>query len=220
MVKVDLGRSRFWLLITAVLSMVLFELGLNLRHRADAVPLLVANESAVKTSQESFICPHQLPELTALLLRDLPAYSNRIIQRSQDLNQAAGNENYIITASQAEFEPLDLPRLSYDQSKDIGDREAFPEGNRQPEQVFFTVLERQYVQGKIVDTQTYHWLFLTLTHSGWRTVMLFSRFGNSQAGLATPPQETTNGIIGRGVELWLRDCRAGTVHKLEVRSQM
>lgn len=196
--------------------MVLFELGLNLRHRADAAPLLVANESAVNTSQESFTCPHQLPKLTALLLRDLPAYSNRIIQRTQDLNQAAGNENYIITASQAEFEPLDLPRLSYDQPQYIL---GSPKSNHQPEQVFFTVLERQYIQGKIVDTQTYHWLFLTLTHSGWRTVMLFSRFGNSQAGLATPPQETTNGIIGRGVELWLRDCRAGRVHKLEVRSQ-
>jgi hypothetical protein len=190
-----------------MLSMVLFELGLNLRHGANATPLLVANESAAKPSQESFTCPNQLPELTALLLRDLPAYSNRIIQRTQDLNQAAGNENYIITASKAEFEPLTLPRLQYDPI------------DRDPEQVFFTVLERQYIQGKIVDTQTYHWLFLTLTHSGWRTVMLFSRFGNSQAGLATPPQETTNGITGRGVELWLRDCRAGTVHKLEVRSQ-
>jgi hypothetical protein len=203
-----------------MLSMVLFELGLNLLHRADATPLLVANQSAAKPSQTSFTCPNQLPELTALLLRDLPAYSNRIIQRTQDLNQAAGNENYIITASKAEFEPLDLPRLSYDQSKHIGDRVArseasplgYPKGNRQPEQVFFTVLERQYIQGKIVDTQTYHWLFLTLTHSGWRTVMLFSRFGNPQeGGLPTPPKETTNGIIGRGVQLWLRDCRAGTV---------
>lgn len=122
-----------------MLSMVLFELGLNLSHRADATPLLVANESAAKPSQTSFTCPNQLPELTALLLRDLPAYSNRIIQRTQDLNQAAGNENYIITASKAEFEPLDLPRLSYDQSKHVGDRVArseasplgYPKGNRQ-----------------------------------------------------------------------------------------
>jgi hypothetical protein len=197
-------RSPWRLRITAVLSMVLLELGLNLYHQADATPVPVAHQSVAKTSQKSSTCPHQLPELTALLLRDLPAYSNRVIQRTQDLNQAAGNENYIITASQAEFEPLDLPRLSYNQSEGIGDP--------QPEQVFFTVLERQYTEGKIVDTQTYHWLFLTLTESGWRTVILFSRFGNSQAGgLPTPPQETTDGIIGRGVEIWLRDCRDGAV---------
>ncbi|MEL6786335.1 MAG: hypothetical protein AAFO76_02780, partial [Cyanobacteria bacterium J06607_15] len=81
--------------------------------------------------------------------------------------------------------------------------------NRDPEQVFFTVLERQYINNKIVEIETYHWLFLSQTDSGWRTVMMFSRFGNSdQANPPTPPRETTNGIIGRGVQLWLRDCRA------------
>jgi hypothetical protein len=203
-IKIDWGRLPWRRLITAVLSMVLLESRLNLCHQADATTLLVVQKSATNPPQKSFTCPQQLPELTTLLLRDLPAYSNRIIQRTQDLNQAAGNENYIITASKAEFEPLALPRLSYDQSQHLGDHQV--------EQVFFTVSERQYIQGKIIDTETYHWLFLTLTHSGWRTVMLFSRFGNSQAGgLPTPPQETTNGIIGRGVQLWLRDCRAGTV---------
>lgn len=146
-------------------------------------------------------CPDNVRELTALLLKDLPSYSNRVIQRTQNLNQAAGIENYIIIANKAEFEPLKLPRLQYD-----------PIDEKDPEQVFFTVLERQYIDRKIVDIQTYHWLFLTQTDSGWRTVMLFSRFGNSVKDKPpAPPKETTNGIIGRGVQLWLRDCRAGTI---------
>lgn len=146
-------------------------------------------------------CPDNVRKLTTLLLKDLPSYSNRVIQRTQDLNQAEGIENYIITASKAEFEPLKLPRLQYN-----------PIDDEDPEQVFFTVLERQYIDNKIVDIQTYHWLFLTQTDSGWRTVMLFSRFGNSVKDKPpAPPKETTNGIIGRGVQLWLRDCRAGRI---------
>jgi hypothetical protein len=161
---------------------------------------LIANSLAAK-AEDNFTCPNDVKTLTALLLKDLPAYSNRVIQRTQDLNQAAGIENYIITASQAEFEPLELPRLQYN-----------PIDDRDPEQVFFTVLERQYIDNKIVDIQTYHWLFLTQTDTGWRSVMMFSRFGNSAENIPpAPPRETTDGIIGRGVRLWLRDCRAGTV---------
>ena len=155
---------------------------------------------AQDSTTEDFICPNNVKELTALLLKDLPAYSNRVIQRTQDLNQAAGIENYIITASEAEFEPLELPRLQYN-----------PIDDKDPEQVFFTVFERQYIDGKIVEIQTYHWLFLTQADSGWRTVMMFSRFGNSEEQPPTPPKETTDGIIGSAVQLWLRDCRAGTV---------
>lgn len=161
--------------------------------------VLVSHETDL--SEANFTCPDNVKKLTALLLKDLPAYSNRVIQRTQAINQAAGIENYIIIASEAEFEPLDLPRLQYD-----------PRSDRDPEQVFFTVLERQYINNKIVDIQTYHWLFLTQTDSGWRTVIMFSRFGNSAENQPpTPPSETTDGIIGRGVQLWLRDCRAGTL---------
>ena len=153
-------------------------------------------------SETEFSCPENVRELTPLLLKDLPAYSNRVIQRTQDLNQAAGIENYIITAGEAEYEPLNLPRLQYSSIDD----------DDNPEQVFFTVLERQYIDNRIVEIQTYHWLFLTQTASGWRTVIMFSRFGSSAENKPpAPPKETTNGIIGRAVQLWLRDCRAGTI---------
>ena len=166
-----------------------------------AYGVAIPNAKRQANTEANFTCPDDVTELTALLLKDLPAYSNRVIQRTQDLNQAAGIENYIITASKAEFEPLELPRLQYN-----------PIDDKDPEQVFFTVFERQYIDGEIVEIQTYHWLFLTKTDSGWRTVMMFSRFGNdNQNRPPTPPKETTDGIIGRGVRLWLRDCRAGTV---------
>ena len=160
-----------------------------------------SRESEVDATDDDFSCPDDVEELMALLLKDLPAYSNRVIQRTQKINQAAGVENYIITASQGEFKPLNLPRLQYTQID-----------NQDPQQIFFTVLERQYINQKIVDIETYHWLFLSQTDSGWRTVMMFSRFGNSDREKPpAPPRETTNGIIGRGVQLWLRDCRAGSV---------
>ena len=162
-------------------------------------PSILASDETDSASE--FTCPDDVKELTALLLKDLPAYSNRVIQRTQEAVREAGIRNYIIIASEAEFEPLELPRLQYN-----------PIDDKDPEQVFFTVLERQYIDNQIVTIQTFHWLFLAHTDSGWRTVMMFSRFGNSnEKRPPTPPKETTDGIIGRGVQLWLRDCRAGTV---------
>ena len=193
-----------WRLAISVFAVLSSFLSLSVvGDRLNATSILLANESIEDTQSdpEPFTCPDDIRELTPLLLQDLPSYSNRVIQRTQDLNQSAGIENYIITASKADFQPLDLPRIQYNQID-----------NQDPEQVFFTVLERQYIEGEIVEIQTYHWLFLANTDSGWRTVILFSRFGNSEENVPpAPPRETTNGIIGRGVQLWLRDCRAGTV---------
>ena len=185
-------RSR--ILVTTILLAIGLRWENNLAYGVEAI-------AQSSTTEENFTCPDDVKELTTLLLKDLPSYSNRVIQRTQDLNQAAGIENYIITASEAEFEPLPLPRLQYN-----------PIDDKDPEQVFFSVFERQYIDGKIVEIQTYHWLFLTQTDSGWRIVMMFSRFGNdNKYRPPTPPKETTDGIIGQGVQLWLRDCRAGTV---------
>ena len=69
-----------------------------------------------------------------------------------------------------------------------------------------------YNNNKVKSIQTYHWLFLTHTDLGWQSVIMFSRFGNSKAVKPpAPPRETTNGIIGRGVQLWLKDCRADRI---------
>ena len=197
MVKVNLLQvCRLNILTKVILAITLFSSIVNppAHSNTKASPIKVEEE-------DKFTCPADLKKLTTLLLTDLPAYSNRVIQRTQNSNQSAGIENYIIAASEAEFEPLGLPRLQYSRID-----------NQDPKQVFFTVSERQYIDNKIVDIQSYHWLFLTQIDSGWSTVMMFSRFGNStENSPPTPPKETTNGIIGRGVQLWLKDCRAGTV---------
>ena len=197
MVKVNLLQVwRLNILTKVILVMALFSPIVNRPALGNI------RASSIKLEEkDSFTCPANIKQLTALLLTDLPAYSNRVIQRTQDRNQSAGIENYIIAASEAEFEPLGLPRLQYSRID-----------NQDPKQVFFTVLERQYINNKIVDIQSYHWLFLTQIDSDWRAVMMFSRFGNSAENPPpTPPKETTNGIIGQGVKLWLKDCRAGTV---------
>jgi hypothetical protein len=182
------------------LAIALPESGIN--SQAGARPMILAKDAVVNSRKKNFTCPNNVSELIPLLLTDLPAYSNRVVQRTQSRNQGAGIENYIITASQAEFEPLQLPRLQYDQI----------DSDQEPTQVFFTVLERQYLQDEIVDIPSYHWLFLTPTTRGWQTVMLFSRFGNTtENATPAPPRETTNGIIGQGIQLWLRDCNAGAV---------
>ncbi len=181
---------RFWQL--SILAIIIFSI----------VPIKLAYSQNVDSPKDNFSCPDDLNQLTSLLLKDLPNYSNRVIQRTQRLNIQAGIRNYIIIADRVEFEPLNLPRIQYNN----------PIDDNEPKQVFFTVAEKQYKNNKITTIQTYHWLFLTQTDSGWRMVMMFSRFGNSQENTPpAPPKETTNGIIGQGVQLWLRDCRAGTV---------
>ena len=143
-------------------------------------------------------CPTDLANLTTLLLKDLPNYANRVLKRTQDIHQDVGIDNYIIVAGQPELEPLNLPQINYDLDT-----------SEQPEQIFFTTLERQYNNGKKLERETYHWLFVTLTDEGWYMFTIFSRFGDSVEDTPpSPPRESSDGIIGQAVSLWLRDCRA------------
>lgn len=148
------------------------------------------------TSNDRF-CPNSIEDLTVGLLKDLPDYANRVVQKTQKFNRQAGRQTYILTAGKANFEPLNLPQLQYNRV-DLAS----------PTQIFFTVLERQYNRDRYNQIQTYHWLFLTQTNSGWHLVSLFSRFGNATDNPPTPPQESSEGIIGQAVKTWLRDCRA------------
>jgi hypothetical protein len=113
----------------------------------------------------------------------------------------------MLIASQPDFEPLDLTDRAFgaglDSESDI-------------RQVFFTTLERQYLSRQVVSLQQFHWLFLVQAEDGWRSVLLYSSLGGDPASpLAdqrlTPPQESSQGVVGQAVRLWLRDCRAGTV---------
>lgn len=170
------------------------------------IPTFANNSSLIQPisipTEKSKNCPVDLATLTNQLLQDIPDYSNRVIQRTQDKHQQANIQTYIVAAGKPEFEPLNLPQIKYTEAND-----------NQPQQIFFTTLEKQYTNNQKIERETYHWLFVTLTDSGWYLVTMFSRFGNATKNTPpTPPQESSNGIIGQAVNLWLRDCRADALH--------
>lgn len=146
-------------------------------------------------------CPADLKTLTNLLIKDLPGYANRVIQRVRKLDRPVYLSTYVIVAGRAEFKPLPLVSRQYNP--------ILPDTS---EQVFFTTLERRYSQNKVIEAQNYHWLFLTRSQDGWRLAMVYTQFGSpSKDEPPTPPQETSDGVIGQAVRLWLRDCRAGAI---------
>ena len=154
-------------------------------------------------------CPTDLGLLTAGLLRDLPSYANRVAIRSlgTQINQPY-RFGSVLLAGAAEFEPIDL--------NNYGSATTPPE--EAVRQVFFTTLERQYIsQTEAVELQHYHWLFLVPDEAGWRMVLLFSSLGGYPTSLRapTPPQESSEGVIGQAVWLWLRDCRAGAIDPID-----
>ena len=165
-------------------------------------------EQVLKSEAKTNYCSLELESLTDILLKDLPNYGNRVIQRTQNMNQDAGISTYIVTAGKGQFEALDLPQVQYNNAT-----------TELAQQVFFTTLERQYITNnsanqspktRKLERQIYHWLFLTPTEAGWYMVAMYSKFGSAQEdSLTTPPQESTNGIVGQAIKLWLKDCRAG-----------
>ncbi|MGD2182201.1 hypothetical protein [Lusitaniella coriacea] len=157
-------------------------------------------------AQTHITCPTDVETLTQFMLRDLPGYANRVSQRSRILNVPGDRySNSIILAGRAEFEPLPLNPLRTAQIEEASELEP-------PQQIFFTTLERHFTDKKIYNTQNYHWLFLTSTESGWRLALIFTQFGSSDPERPPlPPRETRNGIVGQGVQIWLRDCRAGAI---------
>jgi len=165
-------------------------------------------EQIAQSDTKNNHCAQEIELIADSLLKELPNYSNRIIQRTQNISQNAGISTYIIAAGQGQVEALNLPQIQYS-----------PVAIDSTKQIFFTILERQYISDnsttrsprtRKIERETYHWLFLTPTKSGWRMVTMFSRFGSSTPdNLPTPPQESSKGIIGQAVQLWLKDCRAG-----------
>lgn len=151
-------------------------------------------------------CPQDIESLTNSLIKDLPDYANRVIQRNRHHSHPLEFfPFYVVTAGKAEFEPLPLPQNQYKPTLTLND-------DQEIKQVFFTTLERQYPSNdRLLETQNFHWLMLTDTPDGWQMVMLWTRLGypdhQTEANfISTPPLESSNGVIGQSVQLWLRDC--------------
>jgi len=146
-------------------------------------------------------CSEQsLETLTTQLMLDLPSYANRSIQRARRLKRSVDTFSYILAAGKPEFQSLPLnPGI------DNGNNDQL-EGVKQ---VFFTTLERKYINKKAVELQEFHRLFLTKTNIGWTVVMMSTQ--NSSYPIKppiAPPRDSSNGAIAQGVKLWLRDCQA------------
>jgi hypothetical protein len=171
-------------------------------HLAIAAPNPDPPSLVADRIRPSRACPDDLETLMSLLLRDLPSYANRVSQRSFSGDRTTDRPGYILIAGRPEFEPLTLGPGVYT----AGD----PETNTP--QVFFTTLERQYVRNTAVNLQQFHWLFLTETDESWRFVAMFSQVGDYPTDEPpSPPQDSSYGVVGQAIKLWLRDCRTGNV---------
>ena len=176
-------------------------------------------------------CPTDISTLTGMLLRDIPSYTNRVLQRTvavlpwteaDELRLEAGmfvrrpyRPSSVLIAGQANLTPLDLNDYTYTTSPDAGGPLS---------QVFFTTLSRQYSgqssRLRAEEVQEYHWLFLTPTADGWRLAFMFSAIDNPETTPSPlplsplPPRESSRNSVGQAVQIWLKDCRAGAVELL------
>lgn len=167
-----------------------------------AACLLPYASYSLPLTTESRTCQTQNIEiLTEQLLKDLPSYANRAIQRARRLSRKSDFYSYVLVAGHPEFAPLTLGPGVYAPKP--------PNNSETVKQVFFTTLERQYTGGQAIELQQFHWVFLTKTQSGWRLVTLFSQLGGYPTKKPpTPPRESSDGIIAQAISAWLRDCQA------------
>lgn len=162
------------------------------------------SKSSVFIAQSSNCQEQNVETLTAQLLKDLPGYANRVSQRARQA-RTVDNYSYVLLAGRPEFAPLTLGPGEYTPAEPNPLMET-------PQQIFITTLERQYIDGKPVELQQYHWLFLAKADSGWLLAMMFSRTGAYPARRPpTRPRDSSNGVIAQAIRTWLRDCQASTV---------
>lgn len=134
-------------------------------------------------------------EIMPQLLADLPSYSNRVIQRARKLDRQEDTFAHVLEAGAPDFRPLALRQLQFT-----------PAAEDTTEQVFFATLDRQYINDKVVTLEQHHWLFVTPSPVGWTVVHLLTATTTDDTGaIVIPPRISTNGSIGQGIQLWLRD---------------
>jgi hypothetical protein len=146
-------------------------------------------------------CPVKLADLTNVLVRDLPSYTNRLIQQRRSRKDRVYSS--IVTASMPELKSIETISREYPPH--------FPQ--TAPTQVFISTLERQYTGIESTQLQQFHWLFLAQTHMGWRLVNIYSRISSFPLNntAITPPIESSNTVVGEAIGIWLNDCYQGKV---------
>ncbi|AVZ29455.1 hypothetical protein BMF81_00060 [Nodularia spumigena UHCC 0039] len=167
-------------------------------------PVLLTQNQAVKNGLSSTCSEQSLELLTIQLLQDLPSYANRVTQRARRRSRSSNIYSYVLLAGKPEFQPLPINSAGYNANGQKSTATGV-------EQVFFTTLERQYIAGKIVESQQFHWLLLTKSKTGWRLVMMFTQIAGDSQQVISPPRDSSKGVIAQAVKTWLRDCQAGSV---------
>lgn len=152
----------------------------------------------------SATCPLDLATLAERLAQDLPAYANRVSQRSRLVPDI--QPSTMLIASRPELEPLPLGGVHG------GSTLSPPPASNPIQQIFLTTLSRRSTLGKAITLQQFHWLLLSRNDQGWWLVMSFSRTGGHPLTQSpTPLQDSSQGVVAVAVRLWLRDCRAGAL---------
>ncbi|MFQ3626552.1 MAG: hypothetical protein SNJ81_03120, partial [Cyanobacteriota bacterium] len=153
-------------------------------------------------------CPDTLESLMPLLLRDLPSYANRVIARSRSRSRTTDlPPSYVLLAGSPDYRPLPatLEELGLEEYRAIAPEDP-------PHQVFFTTLERQYGYGGYARLQGFYWIFLTQRADQWQLAGVLSSVGGyPQRQPASPPRDSSEGVVAQAIRLWLRDCRAGSI---------
>ncbi|MBE9059462.1 hypothetical protein [cf. Phormidesmis sp. LEGE 11477] len=170
--------------------------------------------------RQTIQCPSEIEPLAELLIRDIPGYTNRVLQRtvavlpwteadvlrlqeSEEIVREPYRPSRVLVAGKLNLEPLDLSEYAFTTSPTTGGEVT---------QLFFTTLSRQYVDLQADETQEYHWVFLTQTTDGWRLAFMFSAIDDLPiVQIPTPPRESSESSVGQAIQLWLRDCRAGAI---------
>jgi hypothetical protein len=153
----------------------------------------------------SYQCPKELPQLSALLVRDIIPYANRVAQRRrkkvQPNNQLDPNYNSYLSVGNSSLEPLNF------------DNPEYQPRHSAPPQLFLTSLEKQYAAGsQSTEVQRFHWIFLDRGKTGWNINAIYSRVGNSSnTPLLLPPTDSLTSPFGEAIALWLRDCNVGKI---------
>ncbi len=165
-------------------------------------PVFASEIEEIKSNNTSYQCNQDWESLVNSLTKNIADYGNRIIQSARIYpNLENFLPTYIVTASIPDTQSLPLNNFA---NEDFNTLE-----NQNIKQLFFTTLERQYSSdNRIIEAQNFHWLIFTFTPQGWQLVKAMTRFGYPQSPgnfSVSPPRDTTNGIIGQAVNLWLRD---------------
>jgi hypothetical protein len=155
----------------------------------------------------SYQCPTELPQLSALLLRDIIPYANRAAQRRRkkippDYRLLDPNYSSYLAVGRSSLEPLAFDNPEYQPSRPA------------PQQMFLTSLEKQYASGsQFTEVQRFHWIFLDRGKVGWSINAIYSRVGSSshRDTLLLPPADSLNTPFGEAIATWLRDCKAGKI---------